>query len=85
LAFQFFLPVGNYNVANVDVATRTFDVLNIGKNRFAFDPTISRTYLNPETGLELTGALGVTISAKTMPPITRPRPSCILKAQSRSI
>lgn len=64
LAFQFFLPFGNYNTADVDVATRAFDVLNIGKNRFAFDPTVSRTYLNPETGFELTGALGVTFSAK---------------------
>lgn len=63
LALQFFLPTGNYNTAAVNASSRTFDVLSIGKNRFAFDPTYSLTHLNPETGLELTGAFGVTFSA----------------------
>lgn len=61
---QIFLPVGNYNVADVSASPPTFDVLNIGKNRFAVDPTISRSFFNPETGFEISGALGVTISSR---------------------
>lgn len=64
LALQFFLPTGSYDTAVIDVPNRTADVLNTGKNRFAFDPTYAVTWMNPDSGLELTGAFGVTFSAK---------------------
>ncbi|MDJ0859614.1 MAG: transporter [Dinoroseobacter sp.] len=64
LALQFFLPTGSYNTTSVNVGDRTVDALNAGKNRFAFDPTVSMTWFDPTSGWEFTGALGVTISAK---------------------
>lgn len=64
LALQFFLPTGEYSTASIDVAGRSVDVLSTGKNRFAFDPTWSVTWFDPANGLEFSGALGVTISAK---------------------
>lgn len=64
LALQFFLPTGSYSTAQVDVPGRTISALNAGKNRFAFDPTISMTWFDPATGWEYTGALGVTFSEK---------------------
>lgn len=64
LALQFFLPTGKYQTAAVNVPARSVDVLNGGKNRFAFDPTLSMTWFDPSTGWELSGALGVTISAR---------------------
>lgn len=64
LALQFFLPTGHYETTQVDVANRSVDALNASKNRFAFDPTVSLTWFDPDTGWEVTGALGVTFSAK---------------------
>ena len=64
LAMQFFLPTGAYQVATVNAAARTADVLNGGKNRFGFDPTLSMTWFDPATGWEVTGALGVTFTAE---------------------
>ena len=64
LALQFFLPTGHYQSAQVDVASQSIDALNASKNRFAFDPTLSMTWFDPASGLELTGALGVTFSAR---------------------
>ncbi len=64
LALQFFLPTGDYNTASIDPANRTISALNAGKNRFAFDPTVSITWFDPATGWEYSGALGMTISAK---------------------
>lgn len=64
LALQFFLPTGTYAPGSVDVAARGMDVLSTGKNRFGFDPTLSLTWFDPETGRELSGAMGVTFSAR---------------------
>lgn len=64
LHLQFFFPVGDYSDATVNLPSREINALNAGKNRFAFDPTLSLTWLNPDTGLELTGALGITFSAR---------------------
>lgn len=64
LAFQFFLPTGHYQTTQVDVANRSVDALNAGKNRFAFDPTLSLTWFDPSSGWEYTGAFGVTFSAE---------------------
>lgn len=63
-SLTFYLPTGSYEPATVDVPNRTASVLNLGKNRFAVDPTFAITYLNPESGFEISGALGVTISAE---------------------
>ena len=64
LALQFFLPTGRYNLATVNVPARSVNVLNAGKNRFAFDPTLSMTWFDPATGWEISGAFGVTFSAE---------------------
>lgn len=62
LSGTMFLPTGQYSLAAIDVPTRTVDVLSIGKNKFAFDPTFSATYLDPKSGFEASGALGITFS-----------------------
>lgn len=61
---SFYLPTGQYSTAEVKPGQGVYDILSTGKNKFAVDPTLSITYLNPENGFELSGALGVTISAE---------------------
>jgi hypothetical protein len=63
-AATMYLPTGGYELASIDVAGRSVDAVNTGKNRFAIDPTVSMTYLNPATGLEWSGAVGVVFSAQ---------------------
>lgn len=63
-SLTFYLPTGKYAPATVDVAAKSASVLNLGKNRFAIDPTFSLTYLDPNNGMEYSGAVGVTISAE---------------------
>lgn len=63
-SLTFYLPTGKYAPATVDVPGKTASVLNLGKNRFAVDPTFSLTYLDPSKGLEFSGALGVTVSSQ---------------------
>ena len=63
-SLSFYLPTGKYAAASVDVPGRSASVLNLGKNRFAIDPTFALTYLDPNNGMEYSGALGVTISAE---------------------
>lgn len=62
-ALSFYLPTGQYSPAVVKPLQDVFDILSISKNKFAVDPTVSVTYLNPANGFELSGAFGVTISA----------------------
>ncbi|WP_282169991.1 SphA family protein [Ruegeria atlantica] len=64
LALQFFLPTGHYQTTQINVANRSIDALNAGKNRFAFDPTLSMTWFDPTTGWEYSGSFGVTFSAE---------------------
>jgi hypothetical protein len=59
-----YLPTGSYSLASVDLADRSADAINPGKNRLAVDPTFAVTYLDPNTGLELNAALGFTFSAE---------------------
>ena len=61
---SFYLPTGQYSTAEVMPLEGVYDVLSTGKNKFAIDPTLSLTYLNPANGLEFSGALGVTINAE---------------------
>lgn len=65
IALSLFLPTGKYDTASVSLGPPvSVDVLSIGKNKFAVDPTFGVTYLNPQTGLEFSAALGVTINAE---------------------
>ncbi len=59
-----YLPTGKYDDATATLNPINIDVLSIGKNKFAIDPTVAMTYLNPTNGIELTGALGITFNAK---------------------
>lgn len=64
LSLPFYLPTGQYADATASKGPPVeVDVLSLSKNRFGIDPTVGVTYLDPKTGLELTGALGVTVSA----------------------
>lgn len=45
------IPIGQWELGNP---------VNIGFNRWVVDTTAAVTYLNPETGLELSGAAGIT-------------------------
>jgi hypothetical protein len=47
------VPLGTYE------ASKT---INVSLNRYAIDPTVGVTWLNPRTGLEVSGALGYTVS-----------------------
>jgi hypothetical protein len=71
---SFYIPTGQYSAAEIRPRQGTYDVLSIGKNKPAIDPTLALTYLNPETGFEFSGAIGVTINAenKTTEYLTAP-------------
>ncbi|WP_186818129.1 SphA family protein, partial [Skermanella aerolata] len=47
------VPLGTYE---------TSKTINVSLNRYAIDPTVGVTWLNPQTGLEVSGALGYTVS-----------------------
>lgn len=64
LSASIYLPTGEYSPSVVKPPRGVYDVLNIGKNKAAIDPTFSVTWLNPNIGLEVSGALGVTFSSK---------------------
>jgi hypothetical protein len=58
-----FVPVGKYSTASVSAAPPSVDdILNFGKNRWAFMPTFNATYFDRTTGLEVSGSLGITFS-----------------------
>ena len=59
-----YLPTGDFKTTTINVAERSADAANPGKNRFAIDPTVSLTYLDPATGHELDFSIGVTFSEK---------------------
>lgn len=63
-AAPMYLPTGDYRNATIDVANRSIDAANPGKNRFAIEPTFAVTYLDRATGVEADMALGVTFSEK---------------------
>jgi hypothetical protein len=62
LSAPIYLPTGQYSDATFSLAPVDADILSVSKNKFGIDPTVGITYLDPKTGLELTGALGVTFS-----------------------
>jgi hypothetical protein len=64
-SLSIFVPVGEYDDATVSLAPPSVDnVLNFGKNRWAFVPALSATYFDPATGVELSGSAGITFSTK---------------------
>lgn len=64
-SMSIFIPVGKYNTASVSLAPPSVDdVLNFGKNKWAFTPALSGTYFSPQTGLEFSGSLGITFNTK---------------------
>jgi hypothetical protein len=57
-----FAPVGKYDAASVDLATRDIDALSIGKNVWSVQPGFAVTWIDPERGLELSAAASVLFS-----------------------
>jgi len=53
--FNVYAPTGDYD------KTRA---VNPGRNHWAYEPMLGVTFLNPDTGLELSGAAGVTFNQK---------------------
>lgn len=64
LQTSFFLPTGEYAPARVNLQTRSLQVLSFGKNRFAVQPIVNYTYLNPRTGFEFSTSWSVLFSAR---------------------
>lgn len=53
--FNVYAPTGGYDRNRV---------VNIGKNHWAFEPELAMTYLNEQSGLELSGTAGITFNQK---------------------
>ncbi len=64
LQTSYFLPLGFFEPARINVATLDLQALSFGKNRFGFTPVIAYTFLSPKTGRELSVATGVSFSAR---------------------
>ena len=63
-AFTIYTPTGDYDTASIDIASRSVDAVSVGKNVWSFQPTFAATYLNPETGFEVSGAASLLFSTK---------------------
>jgi hypothetical protein len=63
-ALSIFAPTGSYSTATIDVPNRTINALNTGKNIWSFQPVFAVTHMNPETGLELSGAASLLFSTR---------------------
>ena len=64
-SLSIFMPSGKYDTASVSLAPPSVDnILNFGKNRWAFVPAINGTYFNPQTGFEVSGSVGITFSTR---------------------
>ncbi len=61
-ALSVYLPTGDYDTASIDIPNRTIDALSLGKNVWSFQPVIAATWLNPNTGLEFSGAASLLFS-----------------------
>ncbi len=57
-----YMPTGDYDTATIDLANRSVDLLSNGKNVWSFQPFVAVTSLNPQTGLELSGAASLLFS-----------------------
>lgn len=64
LSLPVYVPIGNYDTASIEPGRPPrVDVVSIGKNKWAVDPTLAVTWLDPRSGFELSGAAGITFSA----------------------
>lgn len=59
-----YAPTGDYDTATVNVAARTVDALSNGKNVWSFQPFVAVTWLNPSSGLEISGAASLMFSTE---------------------
>ncbi len=59
-----FAPTGSYSTASIDVPARTINALNTGKNIWSFQPVFAATHMNPQTGLEFSGAASLLFSTR---------------------
>lgn len=63
-AFTITAPTGNYETATINIPARSVDAVSVSKNVWSFQPTVAATYLNPENGLEVSGAASVLFSTE---------------------
>lgn len=59
-----YAPTGSYDTASIDIADREIDVLSLSKNVWSFQPALAATWLNPETGFEVSGAASLLFSTE---------------------
>ena len=59
-----FAPTGSYSTASIDVPARTINALNTGKNIWSFQPVFAATHMNPQSGLEFSGAASLLFSTR---------------------
>lgn len=59
-----FAPTGAYDTASINVAQRTIDALSNGKNVWSFQPFFAATWLDTDTGLEVSGAVSLYVSTE---------------------
>ena len=60
-----FMPTGEYDSAEISLAPPKVDnLLNFGKNKWMFMPTLNATYFDPAAGLEVSGSLGIGFSTR---------------------
>lgn len=59
-----YAPTGDYDTATVNIPARTVDALSNGKNIWSFQPFVAVTWLDPSTGLELSGAASLMFSTE---------------------
>ncbi|MEP4461953.1 transporter [Roseibium sp.] len=62
--FSIFAPTGSYSTASIDIPNRTINALNTGKNIWSFQPVFAVTHMNPDTGLEFSGAASLLFSTR---------------------
>ncbi len=56
------LPTGADDTATINVSDRSVDALSNGKNVWSLQPTLAATWLDPQTGLEVSGAASLLFS-----------------------
>ncbi|MEE4188511.1 MAG: transporter, partial [Roseobacter sp.] len=63
-ALTVYMPTGSYETASIDVPNREIEALSLSKNVWSFQPAFAATWLNPQTGFEVSGAASLLFSTK---------------------
>lgn len=63
-ALTLYAPTGDYARASIDPRDGGVDILSNGKNVWSLQPALAATWLDPQTGLELSGALSMLFSTE---------------------